>query len=58
MKRRALIQHLKRHGCYFIREGGNHYVAYVPMDSASDWKLKLRQGMRKAGLPVDMDKIF
>jgi len=29
-------------------------VAHVPIDSANDWKLKLRQGMRKAGLPVDM----
>ena len=29
-------------------------VAYVPMDSDDDWKLKLRQGMHKAGLPVDM----
>ncbi len=26
MKRRALIQHLKRYGCYFIREGGNHSI--------------------------------
>ena len=26
MKRRALIQHLKRHGCYFIREGSNHSI--------------------------------
>lgn len=26
MKRRALIQHFKRHGCYFIREGGNHSI--------------------------------
>ena len=33
-------------------------VTYVPMDSADDWKLKLSQGMRKAGLPVDMNKIF
>ena len=32
-------------------------VAYVPMDSADDWKLKLSQGMRKAGLPIDMNKI-
>ena len=32
-------------------------VAYVPMDSNNDWKLKLSQGMRKAGLPVDMNKI-
>ena len=28
-------------------------VAYVPMDSADAWKLKLSQGMRKVGLPVD-----
>lgn len=26
MKRRSLIQHLKRHGCYFIREGGSHSI--------------------------------
>ena len=32
-------------------------VVYVPMDSADDWKLKLSQGMRKAGLLVDMNKI-
>ena len=32
-------------------------VAYVPMDSTEDWKLKLSQGMRKAGLPVDMSRI-
>ena len=30
-------------------------VAYVSMDSANDWKLRLRQGMRKAGLLVDMN---
>ena len=33
-------------------------VTYVPMDGADNWKLKLSQGMRKAGLPVDMNKIF
>ena len=32
-------------------------VAYVPMDSDDDWKLKLSQGMRKAGLPVDMSQV-
>ena len=30
-------------------------VAYMPMDSGDDWKLKLSQDMRKAGLPVDMN---
>jgi mRNA interferase HicA len=24
MKRRDLVQHLHRHGCVLIREGGNH----------------------------------
>ena len=33
-------------------------VLYVPMDSANAWKIKLSQGMRKAGLPVDMNKLF
>ena len=45
--------------CLLYKEGvelpsGIRDVAYVPMDSADDWKLKLSQGMRKAGLPVDM----
>ena len=26
MKRRELIRHLKKHGCEFLREGGNHTV--------------------------------
>lgn len=26
MKRRDLIQHLERHGCEFLREGGNHSI--------------------------------
>ena len=26
MKRRDLVRHLERHGCEFVREGGNHTV--------------------------------
>ena len=26
MKRRDLIRHLERHGCQFLREGGNHTI--------------------------------
>lgn len=49
--------------CALYKEGvelpsGIRDVAYVPMDSDDDWKLKLSQGMRKAGLSVDMNKIF
>lgn len=33
-------------------------VVYVPMDSANGWKLKLGQGMRNAGLPIDMSQIL
>ena len=45
--------------CLLYKEGvelpsGIRDVVYVPMDSADAWKLKLRQGMRNAGLPVDM----
>ena len=31
-------------------------VAYVPMDSADGWKLKLGQEMQNAGLPIDMSR--
>lgn len=49
--------------CLLYKEGvelpsGIRDIAYVPMDSADGWKLKLSQGMQKAGLPVDMNKIF
>lgn len=45
--------------CALYKEGvelpsGIRDVAYVPMDGADDWKLKLSHGMRKAGLPIDM----
>lgn len=26
MKRRDLLRHLERHGCEFLREGGNHTI--------------------------------
>lgn len=26
MKRRTLIKHLRRHGCFLIREGGKHAI--------------------------------
>ena len=44
--------------CLLYKEGvelplGIRDVAYVPMDSVNDWKLKLSQEMRNAGLPVD-----
>lgn len=47
--------------CLLYKEGvelpsGIRDVAYVPMDGADDWKPKLRRGMRKAGLLVDMSR--
>ena len=47
--------------CILYKEGvelplGIRDVVYVPMDSADAWKLKLSQGMRDAGLPVDMSR--
>ena len=49
--------------CLLYKEGielpsGIRGIAYVPMDSADAWKLKLSQGMQKAGLPIDMNKLF
>ncbi len=33
MKRRALVDHLKKHGCEFLREGGRHTV-YVNREAS------------------------
>ncbi len=30
MKRRALLKHLKKHGCQLLREGGKHSVYWNP----------------------------
>jgi predicted RNA binding protein YcfA (HicA-like mRNA interferase family) len=30
VKRRDLVRHLERHGCTFLREGGNHTVYRHP----------------------------
>ena len=48
--------------CLLYKEGvelpsGIRDVAYVPMDGADAWKLKLCQGMRSAGLPVNMSQV-
>ncbi|MEK7589668.1 MAG: type II toxin-antitoxin system HicA family toxin [Patescibacteria group bacterium] len=31
MKRINLIRHIKRYGCVFVREGGNHSVFFNPI---------------------------
>ena len=47
--------------CLLYKEGvelpsGIRDVAYVPMDGADAWKLKLSQEMQNAGLPIDMSR--
>jgi mRNA interferase HicA len=32
MKRRALLKHLKRHGCELLREGKRHSIYWNPAD--------------------------
>ncbi len=32
MKLRKLIRHLEKHGCYLLREGGNHTIYYNPQN--------------------------
>lgn len=48
--------------CLLYTEGvelpsGIRDVAYVPMDSTNDWKLKLGQEMQNAGLLVDISQV-
>lgn len=33
MKRHALIRHLEKHGCYLLREGGNHSIYVNPANN-------------------------
>jgi predicted RNA binding protein YcfA (HicA-like mRNA interferase family) len=33
MKRQALIRHLESHGCYLLREGGNHSIYVNPANN-------------------------
>ena len=33
MKRRELFRHLESHGCYLLREGGNHSVYVNPTNN-------------------------
>ncbi len=35
MKRRDLVHHLEAHGCYLLREGGNHSVFVNPVTNAT-----------------------
>ena len=49
--------------CLLYKEGvelplGIRDVAYVSMDSAGDWRLKIGQEMQNAGIPVDVNKLF
>jgi len=33
MKRQALIRYLESHGCYLLREGGNHSIYVNPANN-------------------------
>jgi len=35
MKRKDLIKHLRKNGCVFVREGGNHSIFFNPLISRS-----------------------
>ncbi|MFH1050759.1 MAG: type II toxin-antitoxin system HicA family toxin [bacterium] len=33
MKRKDFIRYLEKHGCLFLREGGNHTIYYNPSNN-------------------------
>ena len=35
MKRQDLVRHLEAHGCYLLREGGNHSIYVNPAGNQS-----------------------
>jgi len=36
MKRQKLERHLRKHGCRFVREGGNHSIWENPVNGSND----------------------
>ncbi|NQT12887.1 MAG: type II toxin-antitoxin system HicA family toxin [Planctomycetes bacterium] len=43
MKRQALIRHLEGHGCYLLREGGNHSIYVNPANNETSAVPRHRQ---------------
>jgi len=43
MKRHALIRHLEGHGCYLLREGGNHSIYVNPANNETSAVPRHRQ---------------
>ena len=45
MKRRDLLRHLEKHGCQFVREGGDHSFAFYCIEHAGNKETDLLESI-------------
>jgi len=55
MKRRALLKHLKRHGCEFLREGTRHSIYWNPANRRTTSVPRHREIVDKLAIKICKD---
>jgi len=55
MKRRALLKHLKRHGCELLREGSRHSIYWNPANRKTTSVPRHREIVDKLAIKICKD---
>ncbi|HEY67431.1 MAG TPA: type II toxin-antitoxin system HicA family toxin [Thermoflexia bacterium] len=55
MKRRALLKHLKRHGCELLREGSRHSIYWNPANRRTTSVPRHREIVDKLAIKICKD---
>jgi predicted RNA binding protein YcfA (HicA-like mRNA interferase family) len=55
MKRRALLKHLKRHGCELLREGARHSIYWNPVNRRTTSVPRYREIVDKLAIKICKD---
>ena len=55
MKRRALLKHLKRHGCELLREGSRHSIYWNPGNRRTTSVPRHREIVNKLAIKICKD---
>ncbi|MFQ6057510.1 MAG: type II toxin-antitoxin system HicA family toxin [Anaerolineae bacterium] len=55
MKRRALLKHLKRHGCELLREGARHSIYWNPANRRTTSVPRHREIVDKLAIKICID---
>ena len=55
MKRRALLKHLRQHGCEFLREGSRHSIYWNPVNRRTTSVPRHREIVDKLAIKICKD---